>query len=55
GEYHMHDLAKYVDAPPLKHRGFYHVTEPLLGEVWWKIPSFPQQVELVARYPEIIF
>ena len=55
GDIPVYGLIRYADAPILKHRGFYHVKESLLGEVWWKRPSAPQQIELVARYPDIMF
>ena len=54
-EYHIYGLLRYVGGPLLLHRGFYYVTDGELSDAWWKKPSYPQQLEIKARYPEATF
>ena len=51
----IYGLFRYDGAPHLRHQGFYHVKEADLTEVWWKVPSDAQRLEILARYPDVVF
>lgn len=51
----VYGLFRYTWSPNYIHRGFYHVKDADLGEVWWKVPSAAQQAEILSRYPDVVF
>jgi len=55
GGHQMYGFLRYVNGPYFLHRGFYHVPESDLADVWWKMPSPSQKLEIIARYPEVTF
>ena len=52
---HIYGYFRYVNSPHFIHQGFYHVKESDLSEVWWKVPSASEQLEITARYPDALF
>lgn len=53
---YIYGLFRYEGAlRRLQHQRFYYVKDDELSDPWWRKPSYPEQLEIKARYPDAVF